>query len=157
MDTRRRIIKDTAMSELLNKLDCSHMEVERYFPMKKYVTLKVGGNAEAVVYPNDKNELVETLNEVHRSGLDFIILGAGSNTIITDRGVSSIVISTKKLKGFTIMEVMVGMILEMSAPCPNAIATGNTTSTSGIRYFEIPDFCCLCCSCAMFLRTCKLP
>jgi len=70
--------------------------------MYKYITLKVGGMAEAVVYPTNITEFVNILNTVYESGNNFIILGAGSNTIIQDTGYKGVVISTKKLRNFTI-------------------------------------------------------
>lgn len=90
------------MSELLNKLDSSDCEIEKQFPMNRYITLKVGGNAEAVVYPRNITEFTDILNNVYESGVNFLILGAGSNTIIQDAGFNGLIISTKKLRSFTI-------------------------------------------------------
>lgn len=92
------------MSELLNQLKEYDCEIERKFPMNKYVTLKVGGDAEAVIYPRTVSEFINILNRVYESGQRFIILGAGSNTIIPDHGFYGAIISTKKLKNFKIID-----------------------------------------------------
>ena len=102
METRRRVIKRTPMSELLTSLKSSDCEIEKEFPMSRYITLKVGGIAEAVVYPANASEFINILNTVYESGNNFLILGAGSNTIIQDTGYQGVVISTKKLRNFTI-------------------------------------------------------
>ena len=90
------------MSELLTGLKNSDCEIEKQFPMNRYITLKVGGKAEAVVYPANVSEFINILNTVYESGNSFLILGAGSNTIIQDKGYKGVVISTKKLRNFTI-------------------------------------------------------
>jgi len=90
------------MSELLTSLKSSDCEIEKQFPMNRYITLKVGGIAEAVVYPTNLSEFINILNTVYESGNNFLILGAGSNTIIQDSGYKGVVISTKKLRNFTI-------------------------------------------------------
>jgi len=90
------------MSDLLTRLRSSDCEIEKQFPMCRYITLKVGGIAEAVVYPPNISEFINILNTVYDSGNNFIILGAGSNTIIQDTGYKGVVISTKKLRNFTI-------------------------------------------------------
>lgn len=90
------------MSELLTKLSSNDCEIEKQFPMNRYITLKVGGNAEAVVYPRSIIEFTNILNNVYESGVNFLILGAGSNTIIQDAGFNGVIISTKKLRNFTI-------------------------------------------------------
>lgn len=88
------------MSDLLTRLRSSDCEIEKQFPMCRYITLKVGGIAEAVVYPPNISEFINILNTVYDSGNNFIILGAGSNTIIQDTGYKGVVISTKKTKEF---------------------------------------------------------
>ena len=90
------------MSELLTSLKSSDCEIEKEFPMSRYITLKVGGIAEAVVYPANVSEFINILNTVYESGNNFLILGAGSNTIIQDTGYQGVIISTKKLRNFTI-------------------------------------------------------
>ena len=90
------------MSELLTTLGNGDFEIDEKFPMNRYITLKVGGDAEAVVYPRTVPEFINILDHVHNSGIKFIVLGAGSNTIIPDRGFDGLVISTKKLRNFKI-------------------------------------------------------
>ena len=95
------------MNKLLTQLDSGNCEIERQFPMDRYITLKVGGNAEAVIYPRSVLEFINVLNHVYDSGINFIILGAGSNTIISDTGINGMVISTKKLRNFKIIDKFV--------------------------------------------------
>ena len=92
------------MSELLTQLDSGNCEIERQFPMDRYITLKVGGNAEALISPYSVSEFINVLNHVNNSGINFIVLGAGSNTILSESGIDGMVISTKKLRNFKIID-----------------------------------------------------
>lgn len=91
----RQIIQD------LIKTGC---EIKENFPMSSYTTLKVGGVAGVVIYPESYEKLIETFNILHSYNTEFNILGAGSNTIIRDKGINGYVISTKKLRKFTVTE-----------------------------------------------------
>lgn len=74
------------------------LSLDKDFPMKNYTSIKVGGNASVVIYPKTIDEFVKILNRLNRSNLTFTILGAGSNTIVLDKGINNVVLSTKKLK-----------------------------------------------------------
>ena len=52
----------------------------------------MGGNAEFFFKPNDKNQLLEFLEEAKKNNLKTTILGAGSNTLFRDNGVKGVVI-----------------------------------------------------------------
>ena len=85
----------------LKKTGC---EIREKFPMDRYTTLKVGGIAEIILYPNTHDELINALNILHADGIKTTVLGAGSNTIIRDKGIGGVVVSTKKLRDFRIVD-----------------------------------------------------
>jgi UDP-N-acetylmuramate dehydrogenase len=72
--------------------------------MKKYTWLRVGGLADLVVQPNNSGEFLELLNLLSSSNVPWVVLGEGSNTIVYDKGISGVVISTKKLKKIEIID-----------------------------------------------------
>jgi UDP-N-acetylmuramate dehydrogenase len=72
--------------------------------MKKYTWLRVGGLADLVVQPNNSSEFLELLNLLSSSNVPWVVLGEGSNTIVYDKGISGVVISTKKLKKIEIID-----------------------------------------------------
>jgi UDP-N-acetylmuramate dehydrogenase len=74
------------------------------YPMKKYTWLRVGGLADLVVQPNNSGEFLELLNLLSTSNIPWVVLGEGSNTIVYDKGISGVVISTKKLKKIEIID-----------------------------------------------------
>ena len=120
------------MSEFLKRVNKNSYEIFEKFPMKKYITLKVGGEAELVVYPVSTNELTKLLNIAYELGIKVTTLGAGSNTIIKDSGISELVISTKKLRNFTINDD--NTVLADCGAMLSAIM--NKTIKMGLRGFE---------------------
>mgnify|MGYP001481644996 CR=1 FL=1 len=65
------------------------LENERLAP---YTTWKIGGPADALVVPSGKAELALTLRTLRRLGVPWMILGRGSNLLVSDRGVRGAVI-----------------------------------------------------------------
>jgi len=74
------------------------LEIQENYPMRKYLYIKVGGKAKYLVYPRNMKSLLNLLRSCHEEGEKVTVLGAGSNTIITEQGIDGIVISTRKLK-----------------------------------------------------------
>lgn len=69
--------------------------------LAKYTWFNVGGNAEILFIPDDIKELFDFLKS--KSGKnDIFIIGAGSNILIRDKGISGITLITKNLKKISI-------------------------------------------------------
>ena len=60
--------------------------------LSNYSWFNLGGDAEYFLKPKDKDQLIEFLSDVKKDNLKITILGAGSNTLVRDNGVSGIVI-----------------------------------------------------------------
>lgn len=73
------------------------LKVENY-NLTKHTTFKIGGDADLVYIPESLDEFVDVLKKEHES----IILGAGSNVIISSAGVKIPVVLTKSLDCFNI-------------------------------------------------------
>ena len=56
-------------------------------PMKKHTTFKTGGNADLMVFPNSAAQLSDVLSYCYRNGIRPLILGNGSNLLVSDDGV----------------------------------------------------------------------
>lgn len=67
-------------------------------PMSKHTTFKTGGNADYLVIPQNKDELVEFL----KLDVEKTIIGNGSNLLVRDGGIRGMVIKTTALKNYTV-------------------------------------------------------
>ena len=72
-------------------------------PMTRHTSLRVGGSADALVYPKTLDELAGVLRLAAATKLPVLVLGAGSNVLVRDKGVRGILIHLSQ--GFAKMEV----------------------------------------------------
>lgn len=69
-------------------------------PLADWTTLRVGGPAERMVFPESADEVRDTLADAARDGLPWRVLGRGSNLLVSDAGVPGVVLHTRALRGF---------------------------------------------------------
>ena len=62
-------------------------------PLSKYTWMRVGGAADYYVEPVDKNDLVEIAKYFRQNSFPFLILGRGSNVLVSDDGIRGAVIN----------------------------------------------------------------
>jgi UDP-N-acetylmuramate dehydrogenase len=67
------------------------------YPLMQHSTLKVGGCAEFAYFPQSIEELVQITSFHKLRGDKIIVIGAGSNILISSKGISGAVILTKNL------------------------------------------------------------
>lgn len=69
------------------------MEVRIKEPMSRHTTFRAGGEAEWFVMPETAEELAAVFSAAKKAGMDFYIIGNGSNLLVSDRGYDGVVIS----------------------------------------------------------------
>lgn len=74
---------------LCESLGCAY---ETNAPMKNYVSMRVGGNADLLIKPNSTESLCEFVKTAKEENIPFYILGNGSNVIVKDSGIRGVVI-----------------------------------------------------------------
>lgn len=73
-------------------------------PVAPYSSLKVGGPAEAMVFPRSSAEVVLLMERIAQHRLPYFILGGGSNLIVRDGGIPGVVVHLKHLSRITFQE-----------------------------------------------------
>lgn len=68
------------------------IEIKENIPISKYVTFGIGGNVRYLIEPRDIRELKSALDLIESEGLNFFVLGAGSNTLFPDNFFDGVVI-----------------------------------------------------------------
>jgi len=81
--------------------------------LSKYNWFNLGGPADIFFRPNNKDQLIEFLNEIRENNYNPHILGAGSNTLIRDSGVKGVVI--KLSSKFSDMKLLEKDTIEVGA------------------------------------------
>lgn len=67
-------------------------EVTLNFSLKEHTSFKIGGYADLFVCPNNLMELINVLKILKENDVTYFLLGAGSNVLISDKGVRGAVI-----------------------------------------------------------------
>ena len=77
-------------------LDSKQVKINE--PMKRHTTYGIGGTADVFVTPFEIEELREILKKAHENSIKVSIIGGGSNTLVSDKGIRGITICTGRLK-----------------------------------------------------------
>ena len=77
-------------------LDSKQVKINE--PMKRHTTYGIGGTADVFVTPFEIEELREILKKAHENSIKVSVIGGGSNTLVSDKGIRGITICTGRLK-----------------------------------------------------------
>ena len=88
-------------------------DISKDMNLANYSWFNLGGPAEFLFKPKNKDQLKEFLNECRKNKFGVTILGAGSNTLIRDKGVKGAVI--KLSSNFSNIELLSKNILNVGA------------------------------------------
>ncbi len=113
----------TELTVLQQKLSAVFPAMELRFqePMAKHTSLRIGGPAEVMAFPKNREELSELLKESALLDIKPAILGAGTNILAPDEGISGLVICLKDcISGMerldeTHIQVMSGVTMSRAA------------------------------------------
>ncbi|MCP4721346.1 MAG: UDP-N-acetylmuramate dehydrogenase, partial [Desulfobacteraceae bacterium] len=67
-------------------------------PLDKYTSFRVGGPADLLAEPRDRQTLVTLLKAAKKEGIPVTIIGGGTNTLVSDKGIRGLVIVLRALK-----------------------------------------------------------
>ena len=61
-------------------------------PMKDYTSFRIGGPADLLFLPQNSDELILGLDTAKELGIPYVVMGNGSNMLISDKGIEGLVI-----------------------------------------------------------------
>lgn len=107
--------------EELQKIFRGHFALNE--PLSNYTSFRIGGPADYYMEPLDKDDLVRLVTYLQEKTIPFVLIGNGSNLLVSDEGVRSAVINLER--GLSKLS-----------------ADGNTvTAEAGVRMARFVDFC----------------
>jgi len=83
-------------------------------PMKRYTSMKVGGQAAYLVYPADETDLSAVLRFLKDKDVKHRFLGNGTNVIVTDKGLDAALIRITKMKHIRYIKTAEGAMVDVS-------------------------------------------
>ena len=72
-------------------------EIRRNEPLSRHTSFAIGGPADVVAYPADRNDLLALLAVIKTKSMPCFVLGGGTNVLVRDGGFRGVVISLKSL------------------------------------------------------------
>ena len=65
-------------------------------PLRNHTTFKIGGPAEVLSIPESEQELISEIKRCIYEGIDYRMIGNGSNLLINDKGINGVIIKNTK-------------------------------------------------------------
>lgn len=99
-------------------------------PMFNHTSFKTGGNADLLITPKDTKELIGVIRILRQHDISYIILGNGSNILVSDKGIRGAVIQIGKkmaqivIKGNQIMAQAGAMLSSIAVAAMEHELTG---------------------------------
>lgn len=112
-------------------------EVRYGEPLSAHTSLKIGGPAEVMVFPEDPLSVRHLLHAANQEKIPLFILGAGTNLLVSDEGIKGITVS---LKAFSKIELTRGaddenavLYVGSGVPLPRVVHFAKKNGYSGIE------------------------
>lgn len=102
-------------------------------PVAPYTSLKVGGPAEALVFPRSSAEVVLLMERIGRYRLPYFVLGGGSNLIVRDGGIPGVVVHLKHLSRITFQEPDI-LLADAGVSYPKLSTEAMAKGLSGLEF-----------------------
>lgn len=81
--------------------------VETGVPLSSMTTLRIGGKAKYVAYPDDSVSLDSLIRIIRKNHLPFKLIGKGSNLLCSDKDYDGVIIRLEKFNDFYIVDTSV--------------------------------------------------
>jgi UDP-N-acetylmuramate dehydrogenase len=112
-------------------------EVRYGEPLSAHTSLKIGGPAEVMVFPEDPLSVRHILDAANQGNIPLFILGSGTNLLVSDEGIRGV---TMSLKSFSKIELTRGtddrnavLYVGAGVPLPRVVQFAKKNGYSGIE------------------------
>ena len=110
-----------------------NIEVAFQVKMREHTTIGIGGAADRLVFPRSAAQVREIVVAEGRSGRPVQILGAGSNLLVADSGVSATVLCTKKHLSKVVFHSDGSVVVEAGVMLPRLAVLCALSGISGME------------------------
>ncbi len=90
------------------------MQIVNDYPLSKITTLGIGGPAKSFATIHSEEELIEAIKYAKDNNLEFLVIGGGSNLLVSDKGVNKLIIKND-IKGIDVIPAKAGIHLKVKS------------------------------------------
>lgn len=102
-------------------------------PMSKYTTMKIGGNADVLVTPENIDDVINTIGFAKENNIPVTIVGNGSKLLVLDKGIRGIVIKFgSKFSNIQITDDTI--VVDAGVTLPRLAILAKDNSLSGLEF-----------------------
>ncbi len=104
--------------------------------MKKHTSLKIGGPAEVLAFPQDVVSLKNMLTALKRKDIPFMTIGGGTNLLVRDGGIDGVVISLRDFRRIEPLreeDDLIPFFVETGVPLQKFVGFAKENGYSGIE------------------------
>ena len=83
------------MENVIAQLKTLNIIVKENEPLKNHTTFQIGGPAKIYLEISDPKKIISALKIIKEAGLNYLLLGGGSNLLVSDSGYGGVVIKIK--------------------------------------------------------------
>lgn len=127
---------DNTKEKLLKSLNPSNLKLNE--PLSKHSTVRIGGPAEIWYEPKTTEEFCKAIISARKLGINVTILGRGSNTLISDKGIAGLVIRNASNE-IIILEGRIEKAEPLKETCDEIEARWQSDSQKGTFKYEFKD------------------
>ena len=121
-------------AELLSAKEIKFTENELLAP---HSTFRIGGEARLAAMPDTTEQIIDAVSAAKEAGLDFTVIGNGSNVLFSDKGFDGLVIFTRNADSVVIKGNRV--IADAGAPFTKLAVTVKNAGLTGLEFaYGIP-------------------
>lgn len=121
-------------AELLSAKEIKFTEDELLAP---HSTFRIGGEARLAAMPDTTEQIIDAVSAAKEAGLDFTVIGNGSNVLFSDKGFDGLVIFTRNADSVVIKGTRV--IADAGAPFTKLAVTVKNAGLTGLEFaYGIP-------------------
>ena len=106
-------------------------------PLAPHSTFRIGGEARLAAMPDTTEQIIDAVSTAKEAGLDFTVIGNGSNVLFSDKGFDGLVIFTRNADSVVIKGNRV--IADAGAPFTKLAVTVKNAGLTGLEFaYGIP-------------------
>jgi UDP-N-acetylmuramate dehydrogenase len=72
-------------------------EIKRHEPLSRHTSFGIGGPADILAYPSDRDDLIALLSSIKKQGVSYVVIGGGTNLLVRDGGFRGVVVCLQRL------------------------------------------------------------
>ena len=124
-------------SKALELLSAKGIKASENEPLAPRSTFRIGGAARLAAMPDSTDKIIEAVGTAKETGLDFVVIGNGSNVLFSDKGFDGLVIFTRGADSVVIRGNRV--VADAGAPFTKLAVTVKNAGLTGLEFaYGIP-------------------